>query len=143
MSSWRPLPDTTPDTLVLFGDGAVFDHVGIAVRSIAEVGSPGLPLTRDARQRVSVAFVETGGVTLELIEPLGNDSPILRSLEKGQPLVHLCFRVPDLEVAIAAGKRAGFHRLGAPVPAPAFANRRIAWVFSRTLGLIELLEAAN
>lgn len=135
--------NTRPDAIALFGDGAAFDHVGIAVRSIAALGLVDLPVSRDLKQRVSVAFVETGGVTLELIEPLGDDSPVLRSLEKGQPLVHLCFRVPDLELAIAAGKRAGFHRLGAPVSAPAFGNRRIAWVFSRTFGLMELLEGAN
>jgi methylmalonyl-CoA/ethylmalonyl-CoA epimerase len=119
----------------------VFDHVGIAVRSIDAVGGPDVPVTRDVKQRVSVAFVETGGVTLELIEPLGENSPVRRSLEQGQSLVHLCFRVPNLEAAISTGKEAGFHRLGAPAPAPAFDNRRIVWVFSRTFGLVELLEA--
>jgi methylmalonyl-CoA/ethylmalonyl-CoA epimerase len=127
----------------LFGDEAVFDHVGVAVRSIEAIGVSNGPVTRDAKQRVSVAFVETGGVTLELIEPLGDNSPVLRSIESGQTLVHLCFRVPDLERALAAGKQAGFHRLSAPTPAPAFENRRIAWVFSRTFGLVELLEAAG
>ena len=129
--------------LALFGDGAVFDHVGIAVRSIEAVGVPDAPVTRDLRQRVSVAFVEAGGVTLELIEPLGDNSPVLRSLENGQALVHLCFRVPNLELALSAGKESGFHRLGSPVPAPAFENRRIVWVFSRTFGLVELLEASH
>ena len=129
--------------LALFGDGAVFDHVGIAVRSIAAAGVPDAPVTRDVKQRVSVAFVETGGVTLELIEPLGEDSPVLRSLANGQPLVHLCFRVPNLELAMSCGKQSGFHRLASPVPAPAFENRRIAWVFSRTFGLVELLEASK
>jgi methylmalonyl-CoA/ethylmalonyl-CoA epimerase len=119
----------------------VFDHVGIAVRSIDAVGGPDVPVTRDVKQRVSVAFVETGGVTLELIEPLGENSPVLRSLEQGQSLVHLCFRVPNLEAAISTGKDAGFHRLGAPAPAPTFDNRRIVWVFSRVFGLVELLEA--
>jgi methylmalonyl-CoA/ethylmalonyl-CoA epimerase len=113
----------------------------VAVQSIADTGIAGLHVTEDPRQRVSVAFVETGGITLELIEPLNETSPVLQSLAKGQPLVHLCFRVVDLEAAIAAGKVAGFHRLAAPVPAPAFDGRRIAWVFHPLYGVVELLES--
>jgi len=135
--------NTSKPPLALFGEGAALDHIGVAVRSIASASVPDLRVTQDATQRVSVAFVETGGATLELIEPLGDDSPIRASLDKGHALVHLCFRVPDLDSALEAGQRAGFHRLAAPVPAPAFDNRRIVWVFSRVFGLVELLEAGD
>lgn len=111
--------------------------------SLDETGIANLTVTKDARQKVSVAFVETGGIVLELIEPLGETSPVLQSLAKRQPLVHLCFRVADLDAAMAAGKRSGFHRLAAPVPAPAFDGRRIAWVFHSIYGVVELLENAT
>lgn len=125
----------------LFGDGAVFDHVGIAVNSIRDMIPEGAQITPDETQRVSVAFVETHGIRLEFIEPLGEHAPIASSLEKGHKLVHLCFRVPELALAIESGRKNGFHCIAKPVPAKAFDDRKIAWLFSRTYGLIELLES--
>jgi methylmalonyl-CoA/ethylmalonyl-CoA epimerase len=123
-----------------FGDATAFHHVGLAVRSIAEAAGSSAAVVRDDTQRVSVAFVDVGGVRVELIEPAGESSPVALSLEKGQQLVHLCFEVADIDRALEAGRARGFYRLGRPVPAAAFDNRRIVWVFSRTFGLVELLE---
>jgi methylmalonyl-CoA/ethylmalonyl-CoA epimerase len=131
---------TIPE-LAILGPHATFHHVGVAVESIRRVvNDPSLNVVTDEVQQVSVAFVEMGGVTVELIEPLGDASPIALSLQKGQRLVHLCFEVADLEAAIAAGRTSGLHRIATPVPAAAFGNRRIAWLFSRHFGLIELVE---
>jgi len=124
-----------------FGAGAVFDHVGVAVRSIRDVAGPDVAMVDDRTQRVTVGFVDVAGLRVELIQPLGERSPIDGNLQKGQTLVHLCFRVPDLEAALQHGRDAGMHQLARPVPAPAFDGRRIAWLFSRTIGLIELVEA--
>jgi methylmalonyl-CoA/ethylmalonyl-CoA epimerase len=127
--------------LTLFGDGASFHHVGLAVRSIAEAShGRAADVVRDDLQLVSVAFVDLDGVCVELIEPAVESSPVSLSLDKGQQLVHLCFEVDDLEAAVTASRAAGFHRIAKPVPARAFASRRIAWIYSRTYGLIELLE---
>jgi methylmalonyl-CoA/ethylmalonyl-CoA epimerase len=130
----------TPLPLDLFGAGAAFHHVGLAVRSISDSVGARAEVVHDEQQRVSVAFVDLNGVCVELIEPAAARSPVTLSLQQRQPLVHLCFEVADLAGAISAGRAAGFHTLARPVPAPAFGNRRIAWVYSRTYGLIELLE---
>ena len=123
----------------LFGEGARFHHVGMAVESI-ERASPGTEGVTDPIQRVTVAFVELNGVCVELIEPAGEKSPIHRSLEKGTKLVHICYEVPDLEQALECAREHGLRQLGRPVPAVAFDERRIAWVFGPDLGLFELLE---
>jgi methylmalonyl-CoA/ethylmalonyl-CoA epimerase len=123
-----------------FGEHSAFHHVGVAVRSIADSIGAEAPLVHDAVQRVLVAFVNMNGVRVELIEPADPASPVAAAVERGQPLVHLCFEVADLERALAVGREAGFHKVAAPVPAPAFDGRRIAWVYSRTYGLVELLE---
>jgi methylmalonyl-CoA/ethylmalonyl-CoA epimerase len=125
--------------LELFGGQAVFDHIGLAVKSISSVDSR-LAVIKDQLQKVSVAFVLIHGIKVELIEPFGKKTPITASLEKGQRLVHLCFRVRNIEMAIKEGRRQGFHCLAKPVPAKAFNNRRIAWLFSKVYGLVELLE---
>jgi methylmalonyl-CoA/ethylmalonyl-CoA epimerase len=125
-----------------FGDDAVFDHVGLAVPSIAATLGPGgeADIFSDDIQKVSVAFIQMNGLSVELIEPLGEKTPVALSLKKGQQLVHLCFRVPDIEAAIQKGRENGFHCIARPVPAVAFNNRKIAWLFSRIYGLIEILE---
>lgn len=86
------------------------NHVGVATASIeqsleryrtlfgAEPHGPAFDLPA---QGVRVCFVDAPNMQVELIEPLGADSPIARFLEKnpegGQH--HLCFEVPDIDAA--------------------------------------------
>ena len=124
-----------------FGADARVHHVGIAVKSIAAYDAT-LETWHDPIQKVRVAFFTMHGITLELIEPAADDAPVLRSLKDGVKLLHTCFEVDVLEPALASGKAAGFQRIRPPAPATAFQERRIAWVFHRELGLVELLERA-
>ena len=126
--------------LDVFGEGAEFEHIGLAVASITESAGEEIEIFTDETQRVRVAFVSMHGAPVELIEPLNEKSPVTDSLKKGQKLVHLCFRVPDIETAIKNGRGHGFHLIARPVPATAFEGRRIAWLFSKTYGLVELVE---
>ena len=123
-----------------FGAGARFHHVGIAVRSIEAVNLA-LEIHADPIQGVRVAFFETGGMTLELVEPGSGRSPVSESLEKGVKLLHLCFEVDDLSESLAHCKERGFTKISSPAPAVAFGGRRIVWVYSPVLGLVELLES--
>jgi methylmalonyl-CoA epimerase len=81
------------------------DHVGIAVKSIDEakkfwIETLGLKLSRVEEvpeQKVRVAMLQAGEMTIELLEPTSPDSPIQRFLEKrGEGLHHLTFRTNDL-----------------------------------------------
>jgi methylmalonyl-CoA/ethylmalonyl-CoA epimerase len=125
-----------------FGPSARLHHLGIAVPSIAAV-EPALESTHDPIQKVRVAFYRQHDLTVELIEPAADDSPVRRSLEQGVKLLHTCYEVDRLEDAIAAGRTAGYMMIRPPVPATAFEGRRIAWVLSKDLGLVELLERAS
>lgn len=122
-----------------FGEDARFHHVGLAVDSIRAV-NPDCDIIANETQGVSMAFIQLSGVTIELLEPLGEDSPIAASLRKRVKLLHLCFEVPDVDEAVAACLPEGFLCIARPVHVPEFDNRRIAWVFSRSYGLVELLE---
>ena len=99
------------------------NHVGVATPSIdrsvamyrdllgaTHVGDPfDLPA-----QGVRVCFVDAPNAQIELIEPLGADSPIGKFLEKnpmgGQH--HLCFEVADIAVARAWYEGKGVRILG-------------------------------
>ena len=122
-----------------FGEGARFHHVGLAMRSIRDACGDAETRVNET-EGVSLAFVEVHGIRIELLEPLGEDSPIARNLANGVKLLHLCFEVPDLDAALEHCRPAGFHRLKPPAPAAAMGGRRIVWVFHREFGLFELLE---
>ncbi len=123
-----------------FGEDAEFEHAGIAVRSISDAAK-GTEGTDDPIQRVKVAFIYVNNFKIELIEPITEKSPITNILDKGQSLYHLCFRVPDIKKALEIARRHGFHCIARPVPAKAFNDNKVAWVFSKVYGLFELIEA--
>ena len=86
------------------------NHVGVATPSIEKsvalyVEKMGATTVHDPfdlpAQGVRVCFVDAPNCQVELIEPLGADSPIVKFLERnpdgGQH--HLCFEVADIDVA--------------------------------------------
>ena len=125
-----------------FGDAARFHHVGLAVRSIRDVDA-GYTVIPDEELGVSMSFLDLNGITIELLEPVGEESPIAAGLKRGQKLLHLCYEVPDLEEALDQCRAAGFSRIGSPAPQPVYDDRRVVWVFSKHYGLFELLETGS
>lgn len=101
------------------------NHIGIAVPSVSEAmetyrtlyGATEFTEPFDMpEQGVRVGFVNLPNSQLELIEPLGEDSPIVGFLERnpkgGQH--HVCFEVPDIEVAAKDMAEKGARVLGKP-----------------------------
>lgn len=127
------------EKLNFFGKDAKFEHVGLVVSSINEAIKNSETIT-DLTQKVSVAFVSINGIKIELIEPLEGDSPVIQSLQKGHKLLHICFKTPDIEASIKEARNYGLHCITRPVPAKAFDNNKIAWLYSSIYGLFELLE---
>ena len=97
----------------------------------------------DEIQRARVAFLDlppAGLTKVELVEPLGHDSPVAGFLEKGGGLHHLCFEVDDIERQIAEMKAQKAMLIRRPQPAVAFGGRRIGWMLTREKLLVEYLE---
>ena len=65
---------------------------------------------------VTTVFVDTGNTKLELLEPLGEGSPIAAFLQRNPAggVHHLCFEVEELTTAIDQLKAAGMRVLGEP-----------------------------
>jgi len=101
----------------------------------------------DPIQKVTVNFLkqQTGDASeIELIAPLTEDSPIRSILAKGSAAAyHLCFETTDLDGALAYVKSKGCIIVSAPAPAVAFGGRRIAWFYTPTRQLFELVETGN
>jgi methylmalonyl-CoA/ethylmalonyl-CoA epimerase len=129
-----------------------FHHVGIAVRDLASATESlkklfNYSLTSgpfdDPIQKVSVLFLGRGDcdTALELVAPLGPDSPIRRTLEKGGGTYHVCYEVPNMNAAIEHLRTEGCYLLSGPVPAVAFQMREIAWLMTPAQLLVELVQA--
>ena len=62
--------------------------------------APGSLRTLNTIQIVTVSFCDLHGLTIELIAPVGNSSPISQQARKGVKLLPLCYPVENLEAAI-------------------------------------------
>lgn len=126
-------------------------HIGFVVRDI-ETSIQGFIHSMAARwdghtyhdqiQKVKVTFLRTGlsDAQIELVEPGRDDSPVSKFLERGGGLHHLCYEVEDIDQALLTLKSKKAVMVQRPVPAIAFAGRRIAWVMTAEKLLVELLE---
>jgi methylmalonyl-CoA/ethylmalonyl-CoA epimerase len=129
-------------------------HVGVAVPSLGpttqtlstlfgyrEISGP----FDDPIQKVSVNFLTSSDedvTEIELIAPLTEDSPIKSMLAKnGGGAYHLCFETTDIDAALEHCKNNGCMIVSGAVPAVAFEGRRIAWIYTKSKQLFELVEA--
>ena len=97
----------------------------------------------DAGQGVRIQFLDLGSTQLELLEPLGPDSPVAKRAQKSPGLFHLCFEVENLEETLRMLEATGEATIiKPPQPAPAIENRRVAFVVTTGNDLIEFVELA-
>jgi methylmalonyl-CoA/ethylmalonyl-CoA epimerase len=91
------------------------DHIGIAVRSLdaariyETLGMKVDHVEIVESQQVKTAFIPAGEVSLELLEPTSDQSPVARFIEKrGEGIHHLCFRVRKIEEHLERLEAAGY-----------------------------------
>jgi methylmalonyl-CoA/ethylmalonyl-CoA epimerase len=109
-------------------------------REILGIESRDQPVV-DPTQGVRILFLDLGGTLLELLEPLGPDSPVFARAKKSPGLFHLCFEVDDLDGTLRGlldSEKAALVK--EPLPAPAIDNRRVAFVVTTGNDLIEFVE---
>lgn len=128
------------------------NHIAIAVPDLAaaaakyrdllgaHVGQPqALP-----EHGVTVVFIDTGNTKVELLEPLGDASPIAAFLAKTPSggMHHMCFEVPDISAAAHALLQAGARVLGDGTPRIGAHGRPVLFLHPKDFDgtLIELEE---
>jgi methylmalonyl-CoA/ethylmalonyl-CoA epimerase len=125
-------------------------HLGVAVNDL-EAALPGYERIfgykllsgpfEDPIQRVRICFVGAADdIVIELVAPLSADSPVKRILAKGGGAYHTCYETPDIERAIPRLLELGCVAVSDLTPAVAFAGRRIAWLFTPSRQLLEIVE---
>lgn len=126
------------------------DHLGVAVKDPRErltlwADLLGLPLEKVedvASEGVRTWFLEVGGSHVELLEPLGENSPITKHLEKrGEGIAHMALRVDSIEAMLARLASKGIQPLPPGVRTGA-GGAKVAFLHPKDTGgiLLELCE---
>ncbi|HVT18735.1 MAG TPA: methylmalonyl-CoA epimerase [Thermoanaerobaculia bacterium] len=126
------------------------DHLGIAVRSIAEgqrffaaLGLAVAAIEEIPSEGVRVAMIPCGGTRIELLEPTSPDSPVGRFLAKRGPGLHHVCLASDALAADEAELRAGGFHLIYPQPVHGAGGSAVQFVHPASAGgvLFELAQA--
>jgi len=102
------------------------NHVAIAVRDIAKasevyrttLGATVSAVVQQPTHGVSTVFITLPNTKIELLEPLGADSPIAKFLERNPDggIHHVCYEVDDILAARDRLKAQGARVLGDGTP---------------------------
>jgi methylmalonyl-CoA/ethylmalonyl-CoA epimerase len=128
------------------------DHIGVAVEEI----EPALELYRDSfrlhlahrevveEQGVEAVLLDVGENHVELLAPLGPETPVGKFLARQGPgLHHVAYQVPDIDATLAALKQAGLALIDQR-PRTGIRGSRVAFMHPRATGgvLTEIVEPA-
>jgi methylmalonyl-CoA/ethylmalonyl-CoA epimerase len=136
------------------------DHIGYAVTEMEEAAAAFLDLgyeilgegyIEDRSRRVRLCFLgDPSGAKVELVAPLGGDengnanggknSPVSDWLRKNGPSpYHIAYASGDVPADAANLRKKGFLLVERPSPALAFGGRLVAFLYGKSVGLIELV----
>jgi methylmalonyl-CoA/ethylmalonyl-CoA epimerase len=126
------------------------DHIGVAVddldAAMALYGGPfGLPDVLHEtvpEQGVEVVLLDVGDGHVELLAPLGPDTPVGRFLDgRGPGLHHVAYAVPDIDAALQDARAAGL-RLLDERPRSGIRGSRVAFLHPSSTGgvLTEIVQ---
>ena len=83
-------------------------------------------------QKVRVAFIDAGNIKLELLEPIGEDGPIAKFLEKrGEGVHHIAFGVENIRMRLAELKEKGVQLLQ-DEPKPGAGGAEVAFLHPKS-----------
>jgi methylmalonyl-CoA/ethylmalonyl-CoA epimerase len=131
----------------------LIDHIGVATDDLdASValyeGSFEMPLAHREtveEQGVEAVLLDVGDCHVELLRPLGPDTPVGKFLErKGPGLHHVAYRVDDIDSTLAQLREAGIRLIDAE-PRTGIRQSRVAFLHPRSTGgvLTEIVQPAE
>ena len=131
----------------------LIDHIGVATNDL----DASLALYEDTfemplahretvqAQGVEAVLLDVGECHVELLEPLGPDTPVGRFLDrKGPGLHHVAYRVEDIDATLAQLKEAGVKLIDAEART-GIRQSRVAFLHPRSTGgvLTEIVQPAE
>lgn len=121
--------------------GYLVKKIDKAIRSFESLGYRIIQETvYDDIRKVDICFLEKDGYCIELIAPVCEDSVVYGLLKryKNSPY-HICYETGDFEKDYETLLSNGFIAIDEPTPAPALQDRKVVFLTSPSMGMIELL----
>jgi methylmalonyl-CoA/ethylmalonyl-CoA epimerase len=129
------------------------DHIGVATDDLDGAialyeGTLGMPVAHRETvesQGVEAVLLDVGEGHVELLRPLGPDTPVGKYLEKKGPgLHHVAYAVDDIDGVLGSLKEAGIEMIDSE-PRVGIRESRVAFVHPRSTGgvLTEIVEPAE
>ena len=129
------------------------DHIGVAVEDLNAAlslyeGAFGMPVVHREtveEQGVEAVLLDVGDGHVELLSPLGPDTPVGKFLaKKGPGLHHVAYAVTDIEAALSELSGQGIELIDSE-PRTGIRDSRVAFVHPRSTGsvLTEIVQPAE
>jgi len=137
---------------IAYENAVKLHHIGVVTRHFRECINLYEELeysksisVHDPLQMASIALMERPGEPLiEIIAPEGEHSPAYQWLKRIKAgAYHICYETPSLAKATALLREQDFMVISDPVPAVAFDNRQVVFLWSALTGLVELVESVR
>jgi methylmalonyl-CoA/ethylmalonyl-CoA epimerase len=131
----------------------LIDHIGVATDDLDGAialyeGSLAMPLSHRERveeQGVEAVLLDVGDCHVELLSPLGPETPVGKFLErKGPGLHHVAYRVDDIGAELARLAGAGIELIDSE-PRTGIRDSQVAFLHPRSTGgvLTEIVQPAK
>lgn len=123
-------------------------HIGYVVndilKSIQEYEQLGFAkeseIVQDVARKVFICFMINGDYRVEFIAPCVSDSPVSNLLNKvGESPYHICYISADLDHDLKTLTSQKYLMIERPSSAVAIEGKRVAFLFKKNVGLIELV----
>lgn len=123
--------------------GFLTDDIAKSIEAYRKLGYTQRSRTTDHQRKIEIVFVATeNDDQIELIMPIAEDSVVSKLMGKlKNSIYHTCYLAEDLDGCLRELRSLGFMMIDPPTPAIALQNRRVAFLYSRHAGMIEILES--
>ncbi len=124
-------------------------HVGYLVQNMKEAlemmlrcgGESCGDIIYDEQRKTDIVFVKNGETLIELVAPRKGSEEVGKSLLRlGNIPYHICYECVSLDETIEELANNGCMLIKEPQEAIAINNRKVAFVYSDSIGLFELVE---
>lgn len=132
-------------TLKIHHIGYLVKKIDTAIDSFRNLGYQVIQDTvYDDIRKVKICFLQKDGYRVELVSPAAEDSVVsgLMKKYKNSPY-HICYETDNFENDYQELMAGGFLSIDAPTPAPALQNKRVVFLSSASMGMIELINQSD
>lgn len=117
-----------------------------SVRSFMDLGyCAETDVVVDQKRGIRVLFMKGNGIRIELIEVIDKENCDITFLSscRGPTMYHICYIVEKIELCIEELKNKKFKLIKKPDTAIAIENKRVAFLYNKEIGIIEILESGD